>query len=83
MVWRERTEKKVKIFNFDMKHVTALKIFYNWHILHFSSETKLKKKNLALSQVCSQMHALMRSRSIKPSTKNNTGSLPKTSTSPE
>lgn len=40
MVWREGTEKKVKIFNFDMKHVTAPKNFYNWHILHFSSETK-------------------------------------------
>ena len=53
MVWRERTEKKVKIFNFDMKHVTALKIFYNWHILHFSSETKLKKKSSSLSSLLS------------------------------
>ena len=59
MVSREGKEKKVKIFNFDMKHVYCTHIFCNWYILHFSSETKLKKKNLAFSQVCSQIHALM------------------------
>lgn len=36
MVWREGKEKKVKIFNFDMKHVTALKFFITgiFYIFH-------------------------------------------------
>ena len=53
MVWREGKEKKVKIFNFDMKQVTALKFFITGIFYIFHRKQNLKKKSSSLPSMLS------------------------------